>query len=275
MPRGGLKRRSKFCFASCFSAPSVWDPDELEFQREGVPLSYLSHLRSLSRTVPVEEITGNEGDVHVEVLGGMESENSPAWLSPAANKDKGLVQKFRKDKKNSLPHSPLSVRTHNKDEHQPSIVCHVSTNRSQPLSQLHHARDPVQTMFRTSHPVTSQPNRPAGAAPAPSPTGSARRLDPLIALLMLSATLTVLLSFGRLCAVLCNCAWFYLLSCVPPAPMPPSPAKELSAVEELDVDSPAYKKKVVLMGLLERNRYGFSGMPMTPMASPTTARLNR
>ncbi|XP_028549372.1 uncharacterized protein LOC114579329 [Dendrobium catenatum] len=154
-----------------------------------------------------------------------------------------------------------------------STVYHVSTNRSQPLAQLHQARDPVQTMFRTSHPVTSQPNQ--STAPAPSPSRSARRPDPVIVLLMLSATLTVMLLFGRLCAVLCNCAWFYLLSCIPPAPMPPSPAKELSGVEELDLDSPAYKKKVVLMGLLERNRYGFSGVPMTPMASPTTARLNR
>ncbi|XP_020572508.1 uncharacterized protein LOC110019249 [Phalaenopsis equestris] len=162
MNLGGRKRRRKFCLPSCFSAPSVWDPDELEFAQDGLQIAYLTRLRGRSRTVPVVEIAGDEGEEYLEVR------------SPAGNQGKGLGQIFRRKVKNTkataqnATHSPRSTRAHI----QQSIFCHVSTNYQR------------------------------------------RRLR---------------------------------------RPRLPGTAKEV------DLDSSEYKRKVVLMGLLERNRYGISG----------------
>lgn len=69
-----------------------------------------------------------------------------------------------------------------------------------------------------------------------------------LSLLLLS--LLVLIFWGKVCAILCTSTWLFF--------MPPGQSKggdlAVNMVGMLDVDSDEYKKRIILEGLLERNR---------------------
>lgn len=83
------------------------------------------------------------------------------------------------------------------------------------------------------------------------------KYDPVLGMSIILVTLLILLVWGRLCAILCTSAWFYLV-----------PRLTYSAVDTantglvgttsnpkapIDLNSNEYKKKVVFEGFLERN----------------------
>lgn len=88
---------------------------------------------------------------------------------------------------------------------------------------------------------------------------SANKLDPLVGMTVIMVTLIIMLLWGRLCAILCTAAWFYLIPRLTntnssstagntfPHPHP--------RVDDFDFNSDEYKKKVVLEGFLERNNH--------------------
>ncbi|KAM3338923.1 hypothetical protein P3S68_031009 [Capsicum galapagoense] len=78
--------------------------------------------------------------------------------------------------------------------------------------------------------------------------------DSIIGMSILMVTLLIMLFWGKACAIVCTCAWFYFI------PRFRHEKEEMDAGkigggagDDIDMDSEEYKRKVVLDGLLKRN----------------------
>ncbi|KAM5566400.1 hypothetical protein ABKV19_014869 [Rosa sericea] len=147
-----------------------------------------------------------------------------------------------------------------------------SSQPGSPVQQENKSRGTVAVISppATSLPVT--PKRPrrgggggGGSSAIPSSarktwlvsnerTMTTKRLDPLVGMTIIMVTLIIMVLWGRLCAILCTAAWFYLL----PRLTQNSNLTTTSSTagdDHLDFSSDEYKKKVVLEGFLERNNH--------------------
>ncbi|PKA48087.1 Uncharacterized protein AXF42_Ash015850 [Apostasia shenzhenica] len=259
---------------SCFAVPIVSDdftalPDRSSGR--STESSFWSRLRRRSKTVPLEAIASDQ----------IQREDAPREASPAMNRHQRLLQKLRKDQKTGKPTTkPLAQKSspswaHMRTVHQTSSICHVSTMsdcRTQPPARLNRVRDPVQNGTPSNHPGSPQPVRTGGSNQSDArPT---RRPESVAALIMLMTTLAATLFCGRLCAVFYTCFWYYFLPYFLKARRSPAPAPEMSGGNgDVDFDSVEYKKKVVLMGLLERDhRSWLSGISANLSESPSISR---
>ncbi|KAL5993436.1 hypothetical protein ACLOJK_014361 [Asimina triloba] len=83
------------------------------------------------------------------------------------------------------------------------------------------------------------------------------RFDPVVGLSVLTVVVAIMLLWGRACAILCTSAWFYFIPRLRATVRNSGEvAGTLPKAGNVDVDSEEYKKKVILEGLLERNRRG-------------------
>lgn len=236
----GRRRRRRYFFI-CGFGPSVhdheFDPTPQTSPDESLPtISFCSRLRCRSKTVPVEEITD---DRRIDA-------GSPE-IATVRCRSNGFLQKLFK-KKCKATAKPLLEKS--KSKHQQLTICHASTRnfRTPPPAPLKRVLERVQSGIGSTHPGSPNPIPSASQTIAPA----ARQLDSAYIFLLVMAALAALLFFGRLFAVFCTCFWLSLLprSLPAPAAMPPV----MCGAEAVDISSPAYKKKVVLMGLLERNK---------------------
>ncbi|KAG2301213.1 hypothetical protein Bca4012_059415 [Brassica carinata] len=79
----------------------------------------------------------------------------------------------------------------------------------------------------------------------------ASRVDPVIGISIIMLTLVIMLTWGRLCAILCTCTWCYFL---PRLKRKRSGGGKAEGKDDLDLNSAAYKKKIVLEGFLVRQQ---------------------
>lgn len=75
------------------------------------------------------------------------------------------------------------------------------------------------------------------------------KVDPIVGMSIMMGTLAIMLIWGKTCAILCTCAWLYM---VPRLRIKESIRSNSDG--NLDFESEEYKKKVVLEGLLQRDR---------------------
>ncbi|KAL1832669.1 hypothetical protein ACET3Z_002320 [Daucus carota] len=80
------------------------------------------------------------------------------------------------------------------------------------------------------------------------------KLDPIIGMTIMMGTLVIMLIWGKVCAILCTCAWLYMV----PRLRTVVDSRERKS-GGLDFESVEYKKKVVLEGLLKRDRRRVAG----------------
>ncbi|KAG7551611.1 hypothetical protein ISN45_Aa06g022770 [Arabidopsis thaliana x Arabidopsis arenosa] len=88
------------------------------------------------------------------------------------------------------------------------------------------------------------------------------KLDPVIGISIIMLTLMIMLTWGRLCAILCTSTWCYILPRLKEAATAVAVAKRKRSGSgkgeeglfpgDLDLNSEAYKKKVVMEGFLVR-----------------------
>lgn len=81
------------------------------------------------------------------------------------------------------------------------------------------------------------------------------KLDPIVGMTIMMGTLVIMLIWGKVCAILCTCAWLYM---VPRLRRTVVDSRERNS-GGLDFESVEYKKKVVLEGLLKRDRRRVAG----------------
>ncbi|KAH0692398.1 hypothetical protein KY285_019495 [Solanum tuberosum] len=70
---------------------------------------------------------------------------------------------------------------------------------------------------------------------------------------ILMVTLLIMLFWGKACAIVCTCAWFYFLPRFRTKNEAVIAGKIDGVAGDVDLNSAEYKKKVVLEGFLERN----------------------
>lgn len=80
------------------------------------------------------------------------------------------------------------------------------------------------------------------------------RLDPIFGMSIIMVTLVIMLLWGKLCAILCTSAWFFMVPRLRRAMDSNVVVENGLNSGERDLNSEEYKKKVVLEGLLQRNR---------------------
>ncbi|EOA22212.1 hypothetical protein CARUB_v10002797mg [Capsella rubella] len=81
------------------------------------------------------------------------------------------------------------------------------------------------------------------------------KFDPVIGISIITLTLMIMLTWGRLCAILCTSTWCYFLPRLKEATTAAKCKRSGSCKAvpgDLDLNSDAYKKKVVLEGFLVR-----------------------
>ncbi|XP_074345633.1 uncharacterized protein LOC141684516 isoform X2 [Apium graveolens] len=74
------------------------------------------------------------------------------------------------------------------------------------------------------------------------------KVDPIVGMSIMMGTLVIMIIWGKVCAIICTCAWLYM---VPRLRTKKNSRLNLSS---LNLESVEYKKKVVLEGLLQRDR---------------------
>ncbi|MED6217454.1 hypothetical protein PIB30_017897 [Stylosanthes scabra] len=67
----------------------------------------------------------------------------------------------------------------------------------------------------------------------------------VVGMSIIAVTLVIMVCWGRLCAILCTSAWLYYI---------PRFNTSATASQNVDLDSEEYKKKVIMDGILHRNR---------------------
>ncbi|XP_059633367.1 uncharacterized protein At5g23160-like [Cornus florida] len=77
----------------------------------------------------------------------------------------------------------------------------------------------------------------------------AGKFDQVVGMSIIMVTLIIMLVWGRFCAILCTCAWFYVI----PSLRIRAESRKEPNIGGSDLNSEEYKKKVVLEGFLERN----------------------
>ncbi|XP_031378713.1 uncharacterized protein LOC116194122 isoform X1 [Punica granatum] len=123
---------------------------------------------------------------------------------------------------------------------------------SQPASPIRQTR-PGKISPSASFPA---PAAPPHKKPREWTDGVSRSLDSIVGMSIIMVTLIIMVFWGRLCAILCTCSWFYFV------PQMRSMGRSYSRDGDephpdwngLDLSSEEYKKKVVLEGFLERDR---------------------
>ncbi|CDP11010.1 unnamed protein product [Coffea canephora] len=81
------------------------------------------------------------------------------------------------------------------------------------------------------------------------------KFDRFVGMSIILVTLTIMVVWGKLCAILCTSAWLYCFPLIKAQKVEPKvTTRNGSKSFDLDINSEEYKKKVVLEGLLERNR---------------------
>lgn len=77
--------------------------------------------------------------------------------------------------------------------------------------------------------------------------------DSIMGMSILMVTLLIMLFWGKACAIVCTCAWFYFLPRFRTKNEAVIAGKIDGVAGDVDRSSEEYKKKVVLEGFLERN----------------------
>ncbi|CAN4090295.1 unnamed protein product [Withania somnifera] len=82
---------------------------------------------------------------------------------------------------------------------------------------------------------------------------SDNNFDSIIGMSILMVTLLIMLFWGKACAIVCTCVWFYFIPRLRPKNKAIVARKNGMVAGDVNVESEEYKKKVVLEGLLKRN----------------------
>ncbi|KAJ8759381.1 hypothetical protein K2173_006901 [Erythroxylum novogranatense] len=120
-------------------------------------------------------------------------------------------------------------------------------NSGRPTSVSHSISFP-NPVYKESLPARVTVKKPQKDSGAMAKSSS----DPMVGVSIITVTLLLMLLCGRVCAVLCTCAWFYFVPRLRTVVDPLDCDRKIGSIEP-DLDSEEHKKRVVLEGLLERN----------------------
>ncbi|XP_060184645.1 uncharacterized protein At5g23160 [Lycium barbarum] len=224
---------------------------------------------SIAKTIPVdisEKIDNRSSrEIHVvkpEKKGLVKDQSQTNLNEKVINKTKDLKIKDINHRNNkSLDHLLDNVRDYStcRNEFSRSVSTHNLSNLINSTKDRHE----IKLSHSASLPPTKQKKSPvATATEKVNDERSSQQhdqkinngnFDPIIGMSILMVTLLIMLFWGKACAIICTCAWFYFL---PRFRQPENEAiitGKIGVAGGIDLNSEEYKKKVVLEGFLERN----------------------
>ncbi|KAL0409152.1 UNVERIFIED_CONTAM: hypothetical protein Sradi_1849600 [Sesamum radiatum] len=231
------KRRSWCAFlTACFGRPQErWDTDTAN-EYVGKLVKVKRRRSGLVRTVPISRttfvtspdyVTGSSGDGVAE--NNRQLRPTPARQVVMANKiDEQILENS-----NNILESGLTRHCENNN----TIQTSQNNNRRKPSDSV-----PPPQPRRTREKLTAVVDN--------GRKGKTAKFDSKIGAVITTVTLIVMLIWGKACAVVCMAAWFYLI----PRYYNEELMKLTNSSNDGDFDSWDYKKRVVLQGLLDRNR---------------------
>ncbi|WCJ40083.1 hypothetical protein M5689_021015 [Euphorbia peplus] len=105
-----------------------------------------------------------------------------------------------------------------------------------------------------SLPSANPTGQPGVGIKKPGKESTSNKLDAMVGMSIIMVTLVIILIWGRLCAIICTCTWLYFIPRLRKNGEPAGQTVQNGLEsEEPDFDSEEYKKRVVLVGFLERN----------------------
>ncbi|KAL0287382.1 UNVERIFIED_CONTAM: hypothetical protein Sangu_2695700 [Sesamum angustifolium] len=198
----------------------------------GAPFSRLvSGTVPISRTTIVTSpsyVTGSSGDGAAEK--SRQLRPTPAQQVIIANKIDDQIL----EKSNNI-HEPGSTRY----------------SRNNNTIQTSQSNNTIESSDSVPPPQPRRPREKPTAVDDNNRKGKTAKFDSKIGAVITTVTLIVMLIWGKACAVVCMAAWFYLI----PRYYNEELMKLTNSANDGDFDSCDYKKRVVLQGLLDRNRH--------------------
>ncbi|PKA47463.1 Uncharacterized protein AXF42_Ash020192 [Apostasia shenzhenica] len=263
------RRRCSFCLPSCFFAMSVSDTDNTAEPPDAtagrLPRAFVwSPVRRRSRTVPLDlDLSADggwrRGKERTEAAGEIYGEAAPSEIAQAADRRNELPGKSHKEHKHSRMGTanplPGEITLSGGGDNQQSAISYSS-------SKCNSGNRPAAALSPFLRALEPRP-KPAGPGFSGKPAAS-RRLQAFAGVTVLALVIALMLLYGRVCTVFCTCVWIYLITCLRP-PQPAAAEETTWAPAEEDVESPEYKKNVVLKGLLERKESFVPGLSSSPL----------
>ncbi|KAL1196738.1 hypothetical protein V5N11_024559 [Cardamine amara subsp. amara] len=186
----------------------------------------------------------------------IEETEKPTWrVEDETDKQKPLSVIRRMADRKNIPAVDKAMNQKPIETQPKDLRDRIITDRAKPMEPLREDTSPER-----------KPNPTRHGKPYLKPTGArkgsrVKKLDPVIGISIIILTLTIMLVWGRLCAILCTSAWCYFLPRL----------REVAALAKRkrsgsdgsaylpDLNSESYKRKVVLDGFLGRqNRVSLS-----------------
>ncbi|KAL0446599.1 UNVERIFIED_CONTAM: hypothetical protein Slati_1787800 [Sesamum latifolium] len=233
------KKRRSWCsfLTACFGHPQErWDTDTAN-EYVGKLVKVKRRRSGLIRTVPISRTTFVA---------------SPSYVTDSSGD--GVAEKSRQLR----PTPPHQVIMANKIDDQ---ILEKSNNIHESGSTIHSENNNTIQISQSNNTTKSSdsvpPPQPQRTRERPTAVadngrkGKTAKFDSKIGAVITTVTLIVMLIWGKACAVVCMAAWFYLI----PRYYNEELMKLTNSSNDGDFDSWDYKKRVVLQGLLDRNRH--------------------
>ncbi|CAH1414707.1 unnamed protein product [Lactuca virosa] len=288
------------CFLGCFgcSGEKIQHRDKVNLgcRRRWISKWNVSFKKSATKTVPVELTSTSRKSKSFQLL----EKHAPAtsdttWEIQVVEDDATLTKKSVIMMEGN--HAPVTYDEHNNRRKKwISILKRQNASSRSSRKEMKAATTtatsagldpPGKKSVTVSYPVVSFPLKPlthATSLPppkekkpshAPPAAGGADkvtfnkqpplagRFDSVIGMSVILVTLLIMLLWGKICAVLCTSAWFFiaprLVAGGERSVLPTAEKGRQDSHINLDLESTEYKKKVVLEGLLQRNHRNVVG----------------
>ncbi|KAI3698646.1 hypothetical protein L2E82_42348 [Cichorium intybus] len=281
------------CFLGCFgcSGEKVQPKDKVNVgsRRRLISKWNFYSKKSATKTVPVELNTTSRKSKSFQLSEKHSPETSDTtWESQVVVEDATLTKKSvimvegnhgpaTSDGKNIRPKKRTGILKHQNGSSRSSrnetkaaaptatgagldLPGEKSVTISSPVKPLTHS---TSSPKEKKTPYAPQTGGGADKGAFDKPPPSAGGFDSVIGMSVILVTLVIMVLWGKLCAILCTSAWFFVaprLVAAGERSTGPTPKKRRQdSHNNLDLESMEYKKRVVLEGLLQRNHRNVVG----------------
>ncbi|XP_076945631.1 uncharacterized protein LOC143616783 [Bidens hawaiensis] len=264
---------SSSCFFGCFGCSGKktrLKEVNLGSRRRRGWISNFSFKKSPTKTVPIDLTTVNDAPVTSDASWEIQAvdENATPTQKHTKNVDrkKALItsgeQKARRKKLTigGQKETKLAARSAHGPgcASQPGLKTLTTAHPfvSFPLKPLTHSK-PLPLTKRQKPPHAAHATHGVDRGVLGRTTPPRGEFDSIIGMSIILVMLATLVLWGKLCAILCTSAWFFIVRRLVAAREHSEPPPE--GHNKLDLESKEYKKKVILEGFLQRNHRKVSG----------------
>ncbi|XP_006359305.1 uncharacterized protein At5g23160 [Solanum tuberosum] len=289
-PKKNKKLRKSY-FLSCFGFSNTETEllsvnKSVKKKNKSKLLSFSKILRknsSAAKTIPVDisdKFDNRSKEIHVvksekvktPAIAGDVTQAPVVKSQNQTNIHEKYIKKTKDHKTKDIIHKNNKSLDKLLDKVRDNSTCRNEFSRSVTISSTHNSNQIIKIPTKDKHeikfshskslPPPKQKNPVTGKKVNDDEKSSQRRrervlshdnFDSIMGMSILMVTLLIMLFWGKACAIVCTCAWFYFLPRIRTKNEAVIAGKIDGVAGDVDLNSAEYKKKVVLEGFLERN----------------------